>query len=129
MLYLKRVMLRIRNSLMAASIARSLGKDHSFLVTDIGTADDIAEQCTANQTDILLMEATYGIGTTLEDCLRKIRMLHKQCPGCKVVLLCDDNSVPEIARQVAQAKRDGQIDDFVYSSVSEAYLTALLTAI
>lgn len=42
--------------------------------------------------------------------------------------LCDENSAPEIARQVVQAKKDGRIDDFVYSSVSESYLTALLSA-
>jgi len=34
-----------------------------------------------------------------------------------------------VARQIALAKKDGLIDDFVYSSVSESYLTAMLYAI
>ena len=50
-------------------------------------------------------------------------------PGCSVVLRCDENSAPEVARRVVQAKKDGLIDDFVYSSVSETYLTALLSAL
>jgi hypothetical protein len=74
------------------------------------------------------MEAAYGTGFAMEDCLKEAEELHYLSPGCRVILLCDENSVPEIARQVVYAKMDGLIDDFIYSSVSESYLTALLSA-
>ena len=125
---MKRIALSIHNSLMAASIAHALRHDGGFLVTDLRSAEEIALECVQLEADILLMEATYGIGTTLEDCLRQAEILRGLRPQCKVILLCDENSVPEIARQVALAKRDGHITDFIYSSVSETYLTALLSA-
>ena len=125
---MKRIALSIHNSLMAASIAHALRHDGGFLVTDLHSTGEIAAECAQLEADILLMEATYGIGTTLEDCLRQAENLRSLRPQCKVILLCDENSVPEIARQVVLAKRDGHITDFIYSSVSETYLTALLSA-
>ena len=50
-------------------------------------------------------------------------------PGCKIVFLCDENSAPDLARSVMQAKKDALIDDFFYSSVGSRYLVAALTAI
>ena len=125
---MKRIALSIHNSLMAASIALALQHDGGFLVTDLPSTERIALECAELEADILLMEATYGIGTTMEDCLREALKLRNLRPQCKVILLCDENSVPEIARQVALAKKDGHITDFIYSSVSETYLTALLSA-
>ena len=125
---MKRIALSIHNSLMAASIAHALRHDGGFLVTNLCSTGEIAVGCAQLEADILLMEATYGIGTTLEDRLRQAENLRSLRPQCKVILLCDENSVPEIARQVVLAKRDGHITDFIYSSVSETYLTALLSA-
>ena len=125
---MKRIALSIHNSLMALSIAHALRHDGGFLVADLRSAEEIALECAQLEADILLMETTYGVGATLEDRLRQAEHLRKLRPQCKVILLCDENSVPEIARQVALAKRDGHITDFIYSSVSETYLTALLSA-
>ena len=75
------------------------------------------------------MEAAFHIGATLDDCLKEARRLRSLRPECKTILLCDENSAPEVARRIALAKKDGLIDDFVYSSVSESYLTAMLYAI
>jgi hypothetical protein len=44
------------------------------------------------------------------------------------VFLCDENSAPDLAREVIQAKKDGLIDNFFYSSVGSNYLVAALTA-
>ena len=112
---MKRIYVSIHNSLLSAAIIRSLEGQGDFSV--VGTVEDA---------DIVLMEACYGAGATLDECLRAGKDLR---PGCRVVLLCDENSAPEVARRVAQAKKDGLIDDFVYSSVSESYLTALLSAL
>ena len=111
---MKRIFISIHNSLLSAAITRCLKDLEEF---SIGS--------TAEDADIVLMEACYGAGATLDECLQAGKDLR---PGCRVVLLCDENSAPEVARRVAQAKKDGLIDDFVYSSVSESYLTALLSA-
>ena len=127
---MKKIMLNIHNCLMAVSIAHTLNQTGSFLVSSVQSGcGGAARACAQASSDVLVMEAAYDLGTTLDDCLKEAELLHSLCPKCKVILLCDENSVPEIARQVMQAKKDGQIDDFVYSSVSESYLTALLSAI
>lgn len=116
---MKRIKLEICNGLMGAAITRMLEHTEGFSV--ISGASSSA--------DVLLMETAYDPGFTMGECLTKAKLLRSRSPECKVVLLCDENSAPEIARQVVQAKKDGMIDDFVYSSVSESYLTALLSAL
>ena len=127
---MKRIVLRICNSLMAASISHSLNKTGDFQVCSfLPGCIEIAKECAVESADILLMEVAFDIGATLEDCLKEAKRLRSLRPECKTILLCDENSAPEVARRVAQAKKDGLIDDFVYSSVSENYLTAMLYAI
>ena len=116
---MKRIKLDICNGLMAEAITRMLEHTEGFsVIREAGLP-----------ADVLLMETAYDAGFTLGECLTRAKLLRSRCPECKVILLCDENSAPELARQVAQAKKDGLIDDFVYSSVSESYLTALLLAL
>ena len=116
---MKRIKLDISNGLMDAAITRMLEQIKEFTVI----------RGAALPADVLLMETAYDPGFTLGECLTRAKLFHSQSPECKVILLCDENSAPELARQVVQAKKDGLIDDFVYSSVSESYLTALLSAL
>lgn len=121
---MKTILISITNSLMAVSIAHTLRQTGRFQVKAVSPSG-IAEE----SADVVLMEASYTPGATLYDRLNAAAALRRVCPQCKVILLCDENSAPEIARQVAMAKKDGLIDEFVYSSVSESYLTAMLYAI
>lgn len=116
---MKRIKLDISNGLMDAAITRMLEHTEGFSVI----------RGASLSSDVLLMETAYDPGFTLGECLARAKLLRSQSPECKVILLCDENSAPELARQVVQAKKDGMIDDFVYSSVSESYLTALLSAL
>ena len=47
-------------------------------------------------------------------------------PDCKIVFVVDENSEPEVADRVRQAKKDGLIDQFIYGSISASYLVALV---
>ena len=124
---MKTVVLNICNSLMAMSITRCLARTGDFQVCSLlPSCIEIAKECAAESADILLMEAAFNIGATLDDCLKEAKRLRSQRPECKTILLCDENSAPEVARRIALAKKDGLIDDFIYSSVSESYLTAML---
>ena len=46
--------------------------------------------------------------------------------SCKTVLLVDEAEYPELATAVCLAKKDHIVDDFVYASVSPAYLSAMM---
>ena len=50
-------------------------------------------------------------------------------PNCKFVLLCDENSDPELSHRVMIVRQDRLIDAFLYASVTPAYLTAALDAL
>ena len=61
--------------------------------------------------------------------IKEVKKVREKIPTCKLVMLCDENSAPDIAREVANAKKDGLIDAFFYSSVTEKYLTAALASL
>lgn len=124
---MKKVITNICNSLMAMSITDILQETGAFSVCPVdGCRDDLAAECKAASADIALLEVAYNPGFTVDERLRDVFLIRRTASGCKVLLMCDDNSAPDLARRVVQAKRDGLIDDFVYSSVSEGYLVAML---
>lgn len=61
--------------------------------------------------------------------LRLIDRVRRAVPRCQFVLLCDENSDPELAQSVKRARQDRLIDAFLYASVTPAYLTAALDAL
>ena len=89
----------------------------------------MVRECEAMQPEILLSEVAFGKATDLKTRLAEARAVRENAPNCKIVFLCDENSAPDLAREVMQAKRDGLIDNFFYSSVGSRYLVAALTAL
>ena len=81
------------------------------------------------QADILLMEVSRLLAYTLENRLKLIECVRRAMPKCKFVLLCDENSDPELAHRVMIVRQDRLIDAFLYASVTPAYLTAALDAL
>ena len=129
-LSVRKIVVSIRNGLMAESITRALRNCGEFLPYQVSPEahTSISAQCESLGADILLMEVSYAPGTTVEARLNEIRQVHSSNPGCKVVMLCDDNSAPEIAHKVTQFKKDRLIDIFFYTSVTENYLMSTLTS-
>lgn len=127
---MKTVVTSICNSLMAVSIANLLRETGDFAVRSVnGVPGSTVAQCESDSADVALLEVAYNPGFTIEERISQANALHAALPECKVMLICDENSSPELARQVARAKRDGSVDDFIYSSVSESYFTAMMYAI
>jgi hypothetical protein len=85
--------------------------------------------CVACNADLVLMEVTHTAHANLEGRLLEGEQIRQLVPGCKIVLLCDENVSPDIAREVVAAKRSGRIDAFYYSSVTGKYLVAALYAL
>lgn len=44
------------------------------------------------------------------------------CPDCKIALIVDSNTEKQAAKDIRDAKKDGLIDQFLYSSVTAEYL-------
>ena len=128
---MKNIVVCIGNGLLSEAIMnmlRSSGEFKPFRLL-VQKKSHIASDCEAVAADILLMDVSYASGTTFEMRLKEVKQVREKIPPCKLVLLCDENSSPDIAREVANAKKDGLIDAFFYSSVTEKYLTAALASL
>lgn len=123
---MKRVILDMCNGLMEMSIMNTLTNSGNFEVYSIRRNRE--KNGTQEIADIALLEVAYNSGFTIEENLSKVSALHNIMPECKVLLICDENSVTELTRKVAQSKKDGLIDEFIYSTVSESYLLAIMEA-
>ena len=124
------IIISVRNDLVAEAVIRSLTESGDFNPYKLLFAreDEVVHECEAMKPDLLLAEVAFGKRTDLKTRLAEAREVRCRVPGCKIVFLCDENSAPDLAHEVMQAKRDGLIDNFFYSSVGTRYLVAALTA-
>ena len=125
------IILSIRNNLVCEALTRSLEESGEFRPYKLlfSRENEVLRECKALSPDILLLEVAFGRKTDLKTRLAEASEVRQSLPNCKIIFLCDENSSPELANQVVQAKRDGQIDEFFYASVGSRYLVAALTAI
>lgn len=90
----------------------------------VSTPEDILQY--SKIASIILMEVNGYPPYVLAERLKIRDEVKKANPDCKIVLVVDENSEAEVAVQVRQAKKAGQIDQFIYGSISTSYLVALL---
>lgn len=129
---MKNIVVCIGNGLLSEAIIKMLKNSGEFKPFRllIQKKSNIANDCEALSADILLIDVSYAFGTTIETRLNEAKQVREKASSCKIVMLCDENSAPEIALEVANAKKDGFIDAFFYSSsVTEKYLTAVLASL
>jgi hypothetical protein len=129
---MKKIVVSIGNGLLAEAITQMLTDSGEFqpFRLPVGTKkNDIVGQCEMLSAETLIAEVSYAGGTTIDTRIAEVKELRKKLPNCKIVLLCDENSAPDIAREVMIAKKDGLIDAFFYSSVTAKYLIAALSAL
>ena len=127
-----KILVSIQNGLLAEAMTamlRESGEFDPFPIPVGNKNSSVANQCKMLGVQMALLEVSYANGTTLETRMSEVKQIRSKLPNCKIVLLCDENSAPNIARNVMLAKKDGLIDGFFYSSVTARYLLAALQAI
>ena len=127
-----KILVSIHNGLLAEAMTtmlRESGEFEPFCISSVSRNDNIAKNCEMLGAQMVLMEVSYSNGTAVETRLKEVREIRSIRPECKIVLLCDENSAPDIAQDVMLAKKDGLIDTFFYSSVTAKYLLAALLAL
>ena len=124
---MRRVVVDMQNYLFADAIVQALKRaDSDFDVRMSESPDKTAELCNLSKPYALLCEVTGYTPWTLEERLKTRDEVRCYSPECKIVLIVDENAEKTLARRVLQAKKDGLIDNFIYSSVSAAYLSAVV---
>ena len=128
---MRKIVVSVQNGLLAESITRMLEESSEFLIyrSVVGSRNSLAVDCAMYGAEIVLMEVSPGRGLSLQARMEEIRQIKSANTGCKVALLCDENTSPDLAREVALAKKDGRVDAFFYSSVTGSYLVAALAAL
>lgn len=87
---------------------------------------EIADKCYTLAATAALMEVTGYQPWGFEERMNQCKAIKRKCPDCKTAFLVDENSEKELSEKVKQAKKDGLIDQFIYSSTSASYLIALM---
>ena len=125
------IVVSMSNNLLAEAITKMLTDSGDFcpLRVAVNKKTDLPSQCEMLSAETLLSEVSYASCTTVEKRIAEAKTVREKTPKCKIVFLCDENSAPDIARQVMLAKKDGLIDAFFYSSVTAKYLVAALSAL
>ena len=128
---MRKIVVSIQNGLLAEALTQLLSASGEFepYRTAVDKNKRAGAACVACNADLVLMEVTHTAHTTLEARLQEGEQIRKMVPGCKIVLLCDENVSPDIAADVVAAKKAGRIDAFYYSSVTGKYLVAALYAL
>ena len=120
-----RVVVNTQNYMFADMIKRTL-ESGDFSVTIVDKPEKLLPEFNRTAANIVLMEVTGYTPWTLEERLRIRDEVRRQNPHCKIVLVVDENTDKRLADQVRQTKKDGLIDNFIYGSVSAAYLSAVI---
>jgi len=127
----KTIVVSIQNGLLNEAIIKILsesGEFNAIPAAKISKNGDISESCKLISADMTLMSVSNSNGDSIEKRLKEINDLRESLPDCKIALMCDENTYPELANEVTKIKRDKKIDSFFYSSVSANYLTAVLSS-
>ena len=127
---MRRVVVDMQNALFADAIATSLRNfDSDFEVYQSESPVKTSDMCTFTEANILIMEVTAYTPWKLEERMKIRGEVKAQNPGCKIVLVVDENSEKKLADKVRLAKKDGLVDNFIYGSVSSTYLAAVIDAL
>lgn len=126
MTILRWVIVNMKDYIFADAVAQALqsDKENDLKVEKVYTPNEIEQY--RKIASIVLMEVSGLAPYNLEERLKIRDMLKAANPDCKVVLVVDENSEKETAKQIRQAKKNGIIDQFLYGSVSAAYLSAVI---
>lgn len=127
----RKIVVSIQNGLLAEAMTSLLQLSGEFepYRAAVDKNKRTVSACVACHADLVLMEVTHTAHANLEGRLLEGEQIRQLVPGCKIVLLCDENVSPDIAREVVAAKKSGRIDAFYYSSVTGKYLVAALYAL
>lgn len=127
---MRRVVVDMQNALFADAIATALRNfDSDFEVYQSESPVKTSDMCTFTEANILIMEVTAYTPWKLEERMKIRGEVKAQNPGCKIVLVVDENSEKKLADKVRLAKKDGLVDNFIYGSVSSTYLAAVIDAL
>lgn len=127
---MRKIVLDMQSGLYAKAIQRILVQeldDYQVIISE--SPDKTVQQCKLFEPYALLMEATGYTPWMLEERLTIRNEVKKNNQDCKIVILVDDNADKALANKVKKAKKTNQIDAFLFGSVTDSYLAAMMDSL
>ncbi|MBQ9416178.1 MAG: response regulator transcription factor [Clostridia bacterium] len=127
---MKTIVLDMQSVLYAKAVRRILAQDLDELQVDIATSPkQTVGRCMLLHADVLIMEVTPFIPWCLSERIRIREQVREGLPQCKIVLLVDEKADRELLQEVKRCSREGAIDAFLFTSVPESYLVAVVDSL
>ncbi len=124
---MRRIVLDMQCRLFADAVSQSLsGNDPDFETLRAESSDETVRLCKSSFAYAVIMEVSALASQRVEKRLALSAKVRESSPKTKIVFLVDERADPGLAEEVRQAKKDGLIDNFIYASVSSAYLSAII---
>lgn len=127
---MRRVVIDMQSFMFADAAAKALRRfDPDYEVYSAENPVQTLDLCFGLLANVLVMEVTEYAPWDLTERMKLLKLLKPKLPECKIVFVVDENTSKLLADKVRQAKKDGLIDQFLYSSVSSDYLVAAIDAV
>ena len=127
---LRQIVLDLQSGLYARALRRTLVQElEGCNIVISKTPRDTVGECRVVRPYALLMEVTGYSPWRLPERLDTCHWVRHNARECKLVLLVDDNADRMLAQQVKEAKKEGLIDAFLFTSATESYLAAVMDSL
>ena len=127
---MRKVVLDLQSGLYAKAVRRILVQDLDGYQVDISkNPTETVERCRILQPDVLLMEVTGYTPWMLSERLSIREEVKRHVPSVKIVFLIDDKAEVALVEKIKKAKQENLIDAFLFTSVSESYLVAVMDSL
>ena len=127
---MRKIVLDMQSGIFARTIQRMLLQELDDCQVIISEhPGKTVQRCKTFKPYALLMEATGYTAWMLEERLAIRDKVKQNDPDCRIVILVDDQADSELAQNVKVAKREGKIDAFLFGSVTEQYMAAVMDSL
>lgn len=127
---MRKVVLDLQSGLYAKAVRRILVQDLDGYQVDISkNPTETVERCRILQPDVLLTEVTGYTPWMLSERLSIRDEVKRHVPSVKIVFLIDDKAEVALVKEIKKAKQEKLIDAFLFTSVSESYLVAVMDSL
>lgn len=124
---MRRIVIDMQSGLTARGYERILLSDMAEVQPIVSDGPEATvELCKLFRPYALLMEVTGYAPWQLDARLRIWETVRRLVPGCRCVLVVDENADEALADAVVRCKKEGRIDAFLFPSSSDKFLVALL---
>ncbi len=125
---MKTIAVYIQNKLLSSGITHAItAKNQKTKIETIPSIESCLSVCRSSSADILLAELRDYHPLALDDWLERVEKIKDAVPGCKIVLIVDEENFPKSAAIANSAFKNDEIDMFLYSSSGLNFLVDVIT--